>query len=267
MLIVALIRHFELTERHIADCGIKEAVGEIGILKALHGNAVFLIQLLCNPSRNAVKLNTVKFCITHTVGYKPHKVTDAAGGFKNIAAFEVHISKRFVYRLNNNGRRVKGCQCRLSCRRIIVLRKYAFQFFIMGIVFFKKLRQTAPTDIIGKDTLLVCIGKPVFALQLFEKSYRVKIVIEPVEWCANADVIVINAEIRAVIALYFGIENTRRNLTLLFLFGRRSKGYFRLFFCRRYNSSYFKLFSRFVSYDNHIVSCVQNLLCVFFGFE
>ena len=43
MLIVALIRHFELTERHIADCGIKEAVGQIGVLKALHGNAVFLI--------------------------------------------------------------------------------------------------------------------------------------------------------------------------------------------------------------------------------
>lgn len=93
----------------------------------------------------------------------------------------------------------------------------------MGIVFFKKLRQTAPTDIVRKDTLLVCIGKPVFALQLFEKSYRVKIVIEPVERCANADVIVINAEIRAVIALYFGIKNTRRNLGLLFLFGRRRK--------------------------------------------
>ena len=106
-----------------------------------------------------------------------------------------------------------------------------------------------------------------FALQLFEKSYRVKIVIEPVEWCAYADVIVINAEIRAVIALYFGIKNARRNLGLLFLFGRRSKGYFCLFLCRRYNSSYLKLFARFVSYDNHIVSRVQNLLRVFFGFE
>ena len=101
----------------------------------------------------------------------------------------------------------------------------------MGIGFFKKLRQTAPTDIVRKNTLLVCIGKPVFALQLFEKSYRVKIVIEPVEWCANADIIIINAEIRSVIALYFGIENARRNLGFLFLFGRRSKGYFRLFFC------------------------------------
>ena len=43
MLIIALIRHFELTERHIADSTVKEAVGQIGILKALHGNTVFLI--------------------------------------------------------------------------------------------------------------------------------------------------------------------------------------------------------------------------------
>ena len=100
----------------------------------------------------------------------------------------------------------------------------------MGIVFFKKLRQTAPPDVVRKYTLLVCIGKSVFTLQLFEKSYRVKIVIKPVEWCAGADIIVINAEIRAVIALYFGIKNARRNLGLLFLLGRRSKGYFRLSF-------------------------------------
>ena len=50
MLVIPLVRHFELPERDVAHRRVKEAVRQLCILKALHGNAVFLIKLLCNST-------------------------------------------------------------------------------------------------------------------------------------------------------------------------------------------------------------------------
>ena len=107
MLVIPLVRHFELPERDIANRRVKEAVRQFCVLKALHGNTVFLIKLLCNSSRNCVKLNTVEFSVLHTVRDKSHKVADTAGRLQHIAAFEIHIFKSLVYCLDNNGRRIK----------------------------------------------------------------------------------------------------------------------------------------------------------------
>ena len=43
MLVVTSVVHFYLTERNVADGGVKEAVGNIGRFKSLYCDAVFLI--------------------------------------------------------------------------------------------------------------------------------------------------------------------------------------------------------------------------------
>jgi len=48
--IIPLIRHFVIAERHITHHAVKEAVRELHRFKALHGNFVLLIKLLCNAS-------------------------------------------------------------------------------------------------------------------------------------------------------------------------------------------------------------------------
>ena len=48
--VIPLIRHFVITERHIAHHTVKEAVRELHRFKALHGNLILLIKLLCNAS-------------------------------------------------------------------------------------------------------------------------------------------------------------------------------------------------------------------------
>ena len=50
VLVVLLVRHLELTERHVANRRVKEAVGKLCTFKALHGNVVLLIQLLRDPA-------------------------------------------------------------------------------------------------------------------------------------------------------------------------------------------------------------------------
>ena len=48
--VVALVRHLELAEGHVADGPVKEGVGKLGGLVALHGNGGPLIELLGNPT-------------------------------------------------------------------------------------------------------------------------------------------------------------------------------------------------------------------------
>ena len=115
MLIVALVGHLELPKGDIADCGVKEAVGKVCILKALHRDAVFLIELLGDSPGNTVKLHAVEFRVIHAFGNKPHKVADAAGGLQHIAGLKVHILQGAVHRLNHHRRRIEGRQRRFSC--------------------------------------------------------------------------------------------------------------------------------------------------------
>ena len=50
MLVVAGIIDLDLPEGDVADGGVKEAVGNVGRLKALYGDAVLLIKLLSDSS-------------------------------------------------------------------------------------------------------------------------------------------------------------------------------------------------------------------------
>ena len=139
VLVIALVRHLELPEGDIADCGIKEAVGKICTLEALHCNAVFLIKLLGDPPRNTVKLHAVELRVIHAFGNKPHKVADAAGGLQHIAGLKVHVLQGTVHRLDHHGRRIEGRQRGFSCRRIFLIGKHILQLGIMGIVLLEEL--------------------------------------------------------------------------------------------------------------------------------
>ena len=166
MLIVALVGHLELPEGDIADCSVKEAVGKVCILEALHRDAVFLIKLLRNSPGNTVKLHAVEFRVIHAFGNKPHKVADAAGRLQHIAGLKVHVLQGTVHRLNHHGRRIEGRQRGFSRRRIFLIGKHILQLGIMGIVLLEELRETAPTHIVGKHTLLGGCRQSAFRIQL-----------------------------------------------------------------------------------------------------
>ena len=89
--VVLLIRHFERPKGHVANGYIKEAVRQIGFLKALYRNDVLLVQLLGNAPGNAVQLHTVHFGIFHILRQQTHEVANAAAGFQDIAGLEAQI--------------------------------------------------------------------------------------------------------------------------------------------------------------------------------
>ena len=164
VLVVALVGHLELPKGDIADCSVKEAVGKVCILEALHCDAVFLIKLLRNSPGNTVQLHAVEFRTIHAFGNKPHKVADATGGLQHIAGLKVHILQGAVHRLDHHGRRIEGRQRRFSCRRIFFIGKHCLQLGIMGIVLFEELRETAPAHIVGKHALLGGCRQPAFRI-------------------------------------------------------------------------------------------------------
>ena len=139
VLVIALVRHLELPEGDIADCSVKEAVGKICILEALHRDAVFLIELLGDSPGNTVQLHAVELRVIHAFGNKSHKVSDAAGGLQHIAGLKVHVLQGTVHRLDHHGRRIEGRKRGFSCRRIFLIGKHILQLGIMGIVLLEEL--------------------------------------------------------------------------------------------------------------------------------
>ena len=212
VLIVAFVGHLELSEGDIADCSVKEAVGKICTLKALHRDAIFLIQLLGDPPGNTVQLHAVELRVIHAFGNKSHKVSDAAGGLQHIAGLEVHILQGTVHRLDHYGRRIEGRQRGFSRRRIFLIGKHILQLGIMGIILFEKLGEAAPAHIVGKHTLLGGCRQPAFRIQLIQKLNGTDIVIEPFQRRAHADIIALNLEVGSVLGVDFRMQHMRRDL-------------------------------------------------------
>ena len=212
MLIIALVRHLELPEGDIADCRVKEAVGKVCTLKALHCDAVFLIQLLGDSPGNTVQLHAVELRVIHAFGNKPHKVADAAGGLQHIAGLKVHVLQGTVHRLDHHGRRIEGRQRGFSCRRIFLIGKHCLQLGIMGIVLFEELREAAPAHIVGKHALLGGCRQPAFRIQLIQKLNGTDIVIEPFQRRAHADIIALDLEVSSVLGVDFRMQHMRRDL-------------------------------------------------------
>ena len=212
VLIIALVRHLGLPEGDIADCSVKEAVGKICTLKALHRDAIFLIQLLGDPPGNTVQLHAVELRVIHAFGNKSHKVSDAAGGLQHIAGLKVHVLQGTVHRLDHHGRRIEGRQRGFSCRRIFLIGKHILQLGIMGIVLLEELRETAPTHIVGKYALLGGCCQSVFRIQLVQELNGTDIVIEPFQRRAHTDIIALDLEVGSVLGVDFRMQHMRRDL-------------------------------------------------------
>ena len=110
VLVVLLVRHLELTEGDIADGGIKEAVRQFRLFKALHRNGGLLIQLLGNAAGDAVQLHTVKLRVLHALREHTEEVAHTAGGLQNVAPLEVHVLHGPVDGPDHHRRRVKSRQ-------------------------------------------------------------------------------------------------------------------------------------------------------------
>ena len=83
--VIPFIRQCVIAERYIAHNAVEKAIRELHRFKALHGDLVFLVQLLCNTTRNAVNFHAVHPNLLHAVRHKTHKVADTAGRFQYVA--------------------------------------------------------------------------------------------------------------------------------------------------------------------------------------
>ena len=104
MFVVFLVKQLKISERHIADCHIKEAVGKLGIFIALYGNGIFLIKLLCNSARYTVNFHTIHFTVAHTLRHKSHKIAYSARRLQDVTLRKAHIGKCLIHCLDYNRR-------------------------------------------------------------------------------------------------------------------------------------------------------------------
>ena len=76
MLVVVLVIDLVISERNISHNQIKTVISELCFFKALYLNVCIRIELFCNSSRKAVKLNSVKLTCPHSFGHYSEKVSD-----------------------------------------------------------------------------------------------------------------------------------------------------------------------------------------------
>ena len=208
--VISLIGNLELTERHITNGGVKEAVGQVCLFIALHGDIVLLIQLLSDSAGYAVKLHAVYPRFAHAVGNQSHEVADTAGRLQNVAVLEAHVFQRFIDHLDNDRRRIESCQGRFTGRFQLIIRQYSPKLVIVGMIFIEEIRKTAPTDIVSENPLFIGLRQPMFVLQFMKELDRHNIMVESFKRRTDADVIIFDNIVRSVVGFDFRIQNMRR---------------------------------------------------------
>ena len=78
--VIAPVMDLVLAKGHVAHGKVKEIVRVIGVLKAVHGDVRFLIELLGNPPGEGIQLHAVELRTLHPLRQKAEEVADAAGG-------------------------------------------------------------------------------------------------------------------------------------------------------------------------------------------
>ena len=207
MLVIPAVCHLELSKWHIADGAVKEAVRQICLFKALHRNAGFLIQLLGDPSGNAVQFHTVDTGVGHDFRKKPHEISDAAGWLQDIASAEIHIGKGLIHGTNDHRRRIKSRQSGFSGGCVFLVGQKGFQLCVLTVTFIKAICQTAPAYILGKHLLFFRCSKAVFVLQSFQKPDGSYIIAVPLSGSSHTQVIPDNRKVMSVGIGDFRVDN------------------------------------------------------------
>ena len=114
------------SKRYISNHTVEKAVWIICFFKSLYRNPVFLIKLLCNLSRNRIKLYSIHICMIHTLWQESHEISHSTRWFQNISLSQSHISKCFIHCLNYCRRCVKSIQCRCPCSIVFIRSQYSF---------------------------------------------------------------------------------------------------------------------------------------------
>ena len=76
ILIILLICHLILSERHVTHCHIKKVIGIICFFKTCDFNIRFRIKLLCYPSGNPIKLHSIKPAFLHLLRQHTKEISD-----------------------------------------------------------------------------------------------------------------------------------------------------------------------------------------------
>ena len=158
------------------------AVWELGVLKALDGDARPLVELPCYLSRERVNLHAVEPAVRHAVWKQAQEVAHAAGRLQDVAFGKAKAVKGFVHRLDDNGRGIERRQGGFHRRTVFLIGEDGFQLLILvrpcRIAAVKRHRQTAPSHILGKGFLFFGRGKAVLNLQFVQEIDRRHVVSE-----------------------------------------------------------------------------------------
>ena len=189
--VILPVYHLIRAKGHVSNDHVKEIVREARIFKALYGNGIALVQLLCDSSSDAVDFYAVHAGVPHALRQHAHEIANAAGGFQYIAFAESHIFQCFVHRLDDGGRGVKGVQ-RGRPRRFKLLRCQRVQklpvfIFPGGIIRFKGFLHAAPANIARQRFLFFRRRQPPLRLNAFEQKDGFHVHAEPGLGAARAE--------------------------------------------------------------------------------
>ena len=213
VLVIAFIRQLEIAEGNIADCDIKKAVRQLRFLEALDSDGGFLIELLRDAPGNGIQLHAEDASICHALGLHPDKVADAAGGLQHVPVLKAQVLHCLIHSADHDRRGIEGCQCGFSRGAQFLVRQHFPQLRIMGIALIEEIRQPAPADVIREDALLVAVGQPMLGFQLFQELDCHDVMVEAFQRCSDADPVIRDLEISAVVAFDFRIEHGGRQFT------------------------------------------------------
>ena len=171
-LVIRLIGHLVVTERHIAHSQIVE-VSAVCRFKTGYLDFCVGIELLSNSAGDGIKLHTVKATALHLRGQHTKEVTDTHGRFQNIAVLKAHLSDCIVDGANDRRTGVVCVQGGSPCRSIFILGKQIFQSGVLlrpiSLIGVKGICQTAPADIVRQNLLFFRSSVSVLTFQ-FEQG-------------------------------------------------------------------------------------------------
>ena len=191
LLVITFVGYSVVSERHVSDCRVKKVVGEVRFFKSLHADVCLWVELLCDTSRNAVKLHSVELAVLHFFGNTAEEISYAHRRFKHIALCKAEVFKRLVHRADNLGRGVMRVQSAFCSRLVLIVREQLAKLFVflapLLVSRVKCLRHTAPADIFRKNLLLIGCSKAVFLLDFFQRFNRCDVILKFGFQTARAD--------------------------------------------------------------------------------
>ena len=153
LLVVPLVEHSVISERNVADSGVKIIVGECSFLIPPYLNIRRLIELLCDTSGYAVQFNAVQTAFfTYFFGHNAEKVTYAHSRLQNVTSTETESRQSLINAVYDGRRGVVCVQHRAFCGCVFVLcqrfRKLLMFICPRTVILVKRLRKPSPADIL-----------------------------------------------------------------------------------------------------------------------